>query len=211
MPSTNRRRFLRAVGTVATGGTLAGCTALNLRQPDATPTADPPDGFWRWISVEATDGPPDEYAVGWGVTVTQPWTTADRSPRVAFTVINEGDGERFVGPPFPGDATAAGGGLYLRKEPDGEAAFGVWCTDNAGQRDGRAGESAEGPPPPVELAPGESVTWPVVVLDDREQRGCLRAGVYDFDLGQVVPYAGERNDKRAYYDVTVSLGVQGES
>lgn len=210
MPSS-RRRLLRAVGASATAGVLAGCTRLNLRRPEATPTADPPDGFWRWTSVEAVDGPPDEYDVGWAVRVVQPWGTADRSPRVAFTVTNGADERRAVGPAFPGDATAAGGGLFLRDEPDGDETFGVWCIDDDGKRDGRAGDSGEGPRGPHRLDPGASVTLPVVVRDDREQRGCLSPGIYDFDVGQVVPYIGERDGEREYYEVTVSLGVRGEN
>jgi len=208
MPSPGRRRLLRAVGTAAVGG-LAGCTTLNLRHPDATPTADPPDGFWRWVSVEAVGSQPDEYDLDWTVAVPQPWATADRSPRVAFTLTNRGDDTRFVGPPSPGDATAAGGGVYLRREPEDGGSFGVWCVDDDGKRDGRAGHDAAGPPGPVRLDAGAAAIWTAVVLDDREQRGCLRSGVYDFEFGQVVPYTGERDGTRDRYDVTVSLGVQG--
>lgn len=63
MPSPNRRQVLRTIGSTAAAGALAGCTRLNLRRPEATPTGDHPDGFWRWVSVESVDGPPDEYDV----------------------------------------------------------------------------------------------------------------------------------------------------
>jgi hypothetical protein len=209
--TSTRRRLLRAVGvTTAAGGALAGCTSLTLRHPDATPTTDPPDGFWRWVSVEAVDGPPAEHAVGWDVTVAQPWITAERSARVAFTLTNEAHGARHVGPTIDGGVDAQGGGIRLYDvTDDADETFGAWCIDNDGKRDGRAGEGTN-ERGPVRLGPGESVTRTAVVLDDRKQRGCLPSGVYGFRVGQVVPYAGEREGEQEYYEVACSLGVQGE-
>lgn len=209
MPST-RRRLLRSVGVTAAGSALTGCTSLNLRHPDATPTADPPDGFWRWVSVEAVDGPPAEHAVSWDVAVAQPWITAERSARVVFTLTNEADGARHVGPTIDGGVDAEGGGIRLYDVTDNaDETFGVWCIDNDGKRDGRAGEGTDARGP-VYLGAGESATRTAVVLDDREQRGCLPPGVYDLRVGQVVPYTGEQGGEQEYYEVTCSLGVQGE-
>lgn len=209
--SSTRRRLLRAVGATATAGALGGCTRLNLRRPEVTPTADPPDGFWRWTSVESVQAPPDEYDVGWEVSVAQPWATADRSPRVAFTLTNEADEARGVGPVIDGGVDAQGGGIRLYDVTDNaDETFGVWCIDNNGKRDGRAGEGSDARGP-VRLDPGASVTRTAVVLDDREQRGCLPPGVYDFRVGQVVPYTGEREGEQEYYEVTASLGIRGEN
>jgi hypothetical protein len=115
--------------------------------------------------------------VGWDVTVTQPWATADRSPRVAFEVTNEAEEERFVGPAFPIPTEAAGGGLSLRDVTDSvDRTFGVWCIDNDGKADGRRGEPGLGPRPPSRLGPGASTTRTVVVLDAASNGAVSRRG-----------------------------------
>lgn len=115
-----RRQLPQAVG----GGSsvaLAGCLrSITARQPEATPPADCPDGFWRWVNIAEIEQPPAQYQVVFDHTVLRPWITAEDSAHIKVTLTNEADIERRFNPIILHSTASKNSGIriYADDEPN---------------------------------------------------------------------------------------------
>jgi hypothetical protein len=204
-----RRQLLQAVGG-SSSVALAGCLrSITARQPEATPPADRPDGFWRWVNIAEIEQPPAQYQVGFDLTVLRPWITAEDSAHIKATLTNEADTERRFNPIVLYSMASKNSGIRIYADADDpNPSHEPGCTGGNGKADGKVGHDGA-QPPSVTLEAGESVETTGSIADDREVGGCFPPDVYRFPMTQSVQI-GEGAEKQSY-EFSFSLGVQGEN
>lgn len=178
-----RRTFLGAAVTAGTVA-IAGCSSAG------GSSAESPEDARRKVDVEVDSPLPDEAPVDFSLAVADQWVTSESTATLEATVENTGEGVRHCPPPYyKGSSDLAGEEgilLYNLEAPDSPPADYVPpCFDDAPEKayvdhdDTEVYWTREGYLGP-ELAPGESATDTVLVVDDPTADGCLPAGRYAF-------------------------------
>lgn len=215
MAPLSRRAMLQSGGSALIAG-LTGClSGVPQSTPDATPDEEPPDGFWRWVTVTESDSPPEQYQVSLTVDVVQSWATAEQMAYFEVTLTNDSDEARELGPVVDGPDFPANNvnGIVLFDETGDSEPNPPWCVNTDGKADERVGYGG-GMKSPHEVEAGGSVTRRIGIFDDQNVRGCLPPGLYPFKITHTVRPTGEAEDggpkEGTTYDWKFTLGIRGD-
>lgn len=206
------RRTALHLGAAAVGGGLAGCVSARSRTtPSATPSATPPSGYWRWVTVVAHDPPPKRHQVGLSMEVVQPWITADETARIEVTLANNADTAREVGPVVDDPEFPANGmkGIVLWDKTGSPKTHASECIGTDGKVDEAVGYSGASRLP-HKLRAGETTTQTLIISDDANNRGCIPPDTYPFEIGHVVRPWGETGGDETTYTWSFTLGIRGD-
>lgn len=204
-----RRTFLG--GAATTGAVaIAGCSSTG------SSSVEQPEDARRKIDVEVDSSLPDEAPVDFSIAVADQWVTSESTATLDATVKNTGDEARRCPPPYykgsSGRESEDGILLYNLQAADSPPAdyvppcFAATSEEAYVDHDGEhvywTLEHYLGP----ELAPDESTTDTILLVDDPTANGCLPAGSYAFQSG-----VSDGDDVSFDWSFTVSVEDVSES
>lgn len=195
--AVNRRQFGHGLATLvfaSTSGCLADSssdpTEEDSDQPEDSPrneSTSQPEDARREVELVAVGDVPDDVPLSATLEVRRPWITENRTAVLELEMTNEGSSTVETSPLYVQGASADAGdpgvlvlgtsGIQQSSEP---AHLDVECWENPEPSVDQPSFSSANPPQ-VELAPGETGSFDLIVDDDPSVEGCFPPGTYRFE------------------------------
>lgn len=197
----NRRQYCTGIATLAVAA-VSGCLTESANSPDGNdPGENESDGTDSSLQSQSTPRPddarreielldvteiPDDVPLSASLDVRWPWITTDRTAALELEVTNEGESRIETTPLYhngassqasePGTLVTESRSALQRSDPptiDGE------CWEDPKPSVPAPSFGTENPG--LELDPGESKSFALVVSDDPSVEGCFPTGEYRFE------------------------------